>query len=158
MRKDRNSPDSHNKDHSLPRSKILRGRKNFQRLFEKSTVLNSNSLQFRYRIYTDPEEGCLIGFAAPKKKISKAARRNRAKRLIREAYRLNQAQLSDLFATRQFGFHGLFMANRDNLSYSETEADMIRILGSVRNRLKNSVLKEPGEPGNTEQKSRPSNQ
>ena len=135
MKKDRNSPELNSPDFSLPRSKILRGRKNFQRLFEKSTVLNSDSIQFRYRIYPDSSEGCLIGFAAPKKKVPKAVHRNRTKRLLREVYQHQQAYLNDLFDQQSFGFHGLFLANSADLSYSRIENDMISMLKKTRERL-----------------------
>ncbi|WP_069133364.1 ribonuclease P protein component [Rhodohalobacter halophilus] len=147
MKKDRNSPDSKNTDYSLPRSKILRGQKNFQRLFEKSTVLNSDSIQFRYRVYPDSKEGFQIGFAAPKKKIPKAAHRNRTKRLMREVYRHHQALLSDLFDTNNTkGFHGLFLANRSGLSYQAIEADMIPMLQKTRDRLQRIIPQQ--EDGN----------
>lgn len=135
MKKDLNSPHIHKTDHSLPRSKILRGRKNFQRLFEKSTVLNSRSFQFRFRIYSDPDEGCYIGFVAPKKKISKAVKRNRVKRLLKEAYRTRQSHLEDLFRTESFGFHGLFLANGPDLAHADIASEMDKILTEVRNRL-----------------------
>jgi ribonuclease P protein component len=135
MKKDRNRPEAHKPDLTLPRSKILRGRKNFRRLFEKSTVLNSKSLQFRYRIYSDPEEGRFIGFAAPKKNIPKAVKRNRIKRILREAYRLNQSYLQEIFAEEQFGFHGLFLAKNRDLSFAEIEEEMISLLTETKNRL-----------------------
>jgi ribonuclease P protein component len=151
MKKDRNRPDSHRPDYSLPRSKILRGRKNFQRLFEISTVLNSDSIQFRYRIYSDPNEGCFIGFAAPKKKISSAVKRNRIKRLLREVYRHQQSHLNDLFEKSTFGFHGLFLANRPELSYADIEADMIPLLKNVRNRLLRTTQGSANEPPSTDE-------
>lgn len=135
MKKDRNRPEASKSDHTLPRSKILRGRKNFQRLFEKSTVLNSRSLQFRYRIYPEPEEGCSIGFAAPKKSIPKAVKRNRVKRLLREAYRTHQSYLQDLFLEKNIGFHGLFLAKNSDLSFTEIEDEMISLLSQTRIRL-----------------------
>ncbi len=141
MKQDRNSPELFNPDFSLPRSKILRGKKNFQRLFEKSTVLNSDSIQFRYRIYPDSSEGCLIGFAAPKKKVPKAVHRNKSKRVLREVYRHNQAYLTDLFDLQTFGFHGLFLVNRPDLSYSSIENDMIPMLKKTRERLLRTKFK-----------------
>lgn len=141
MKKDRNSPQSNHTDFSLPRSNILRGKKNFQRLFEKSTVLNSDSIQFRYRIYPDSSEGCLIGFAAPKKKFPKAVQRNKAKRLLREVYRHQKAHLSDLFDQQSFGFHGLFLANKPDLSLKSIEDDMIPMLIKTRERLLRTKFK-----------------
>lgn len=135
MQKDRNRQGHHKPDLSLPRSKILRGKKNFQRLFEKSTVLKSNSLHFRYRLYQNPDEGCFVGFIAPKKKMRGAVQRNRAKRLMREAYRLNQTYLQDIFKENIIGFHGAFIANKSILTYSEIENDVKKILTELRERL-----------------------
>ncbi len=135
MKKDRNRSEQDKPDYSLPREKILRGRRNFQRLFEKSTVLNNQSIQFRYRHYSDPSEGCLIGFIAPKKKIKSAVKRNRVKRLLREVYRMNQGYFQELFSHKNFGFHGVFMAHSDNITYQQVEADMIPILTQVRKKL-----------------------
>lgn len=122
-------------DQSLPRSKILRGRRNFQRLFTKSTVLTSDSIQFRYRLYDDPSEGCYIGFIAPKKTIRGAVQRNRAKRLMREVYRLHQDYLQDLFSNSVFGFHGVFLARQSSLTFNEIRDDMLPLLQKVRERL-----------------------
>lgn len=128
-------PDLHTTDNTLPRSKILRGRRNFERLFEKSTVLNSDSLQFRYRLYNDPAEGCYIGFIAPKKRIKGAAKRNRIKRYMRESYRLNQQLLQDLFSQNCFGFHGAFMAGSDQLTYESANTQIVDLLNKTRERL-----------------------
>lgn len=135
MKKDRNRSEQDKPDYSLSREKVLRGRRNFQRLFEKSTVLNNQSIQFRYRHYIDPSEGCLIGFIAPKKKIKSAVKRNRVKRLLREVYRVNQDYFQELFQKKSFGFHGVFMAHSENITYQQVEADMIRILTQVKKKL-----------------------
>lgn len=137
MKKDQNRSDGDKPDHSLPRSKILRGRRNFQRLFDKSTVLTSDSIQFRYRLYNDPSEGCYVGFIAPKKTIRGAVQRNKAKRLMREVYRIHQDLLQDLFSTNKFGFHGAFLARKSGLTFSQIKKDMVPVLQQVRIRLLN---------------------
>lgn len=138
MRRDRNRKNPSSADHSLPRSAILRGRNNFRRLFEQSTVLNSGPVQFRYRIYENPDENLLIGFAAPKRKIPKAARRNRAKRLLREAYRTRQSHLRKIVSDNRFALHGLFLAQKPELSLSETELHVKKIL----ERLTSNVVRQ----------------
>lgn len=135
MKKDQNRSDGDNTDQSLPRSKILRGRRNFQRLFEKSTVLNSDSIQFRYRLYDDPSEGCYIGFIAPKKMIRSAVQRNRTKRLLREVYRIHQHFLQEFFSKKIFGFHGAFTAREARLTFKQIQNEMLPMLQEVRERL-----------------------
>ncbi|NBC03484.1 MAG: hypothetical protein GVY20_07235 [Bacteroidetes bacterium] len=135
MKKDPNRSHSDKPDQSLPRSKILRGRRNFQRLFEKSTVLTSDSIQFRYRLYNDPSEGCLIGFIAPKKIIPGAVQRNKAKRLMREVYRIHQDFVQDLFSSKQFGFHGAFLARKAGLSFGQVQEEMLPMLKEMRRAL-----------------------
>lgn len=143
--KDLNSRSFDPDDNSLPRSKILRGKRNFQRLFEKSTVLNSPSLQLRYRIYSDPAEKCLIGFIAPKRQFKRAVDRNRVKRLLREAYRLNQHTLSSLFQQASFGFHGAFIATEMISSLSEAENRVLPLL----DRTKQMLLRVNATPSST---------
>lgn len=149
MKKDRNRPEPLNPDQSLPRSNILRGRNNFRRLFEKSTVLNSNSIQFRFRIYDNPDEGCKIGFGAPKKIIPKATQRNRTKRLLREVYRTRQSHLTDLFSTHSFGFHGLIMARQSGLSYHEIAGEMESLMLQTRKILEAYLRKKAGQSETT---------
>jgi len=135
MKKDLNMSYCNKPDQSLPRSKILRGRRNFQRLFEKSTVLTSDSIQFRYRLYNDPSEGCYIGFIAPKKVISGAVQRNKAKRIMREVYRIHQDILRELFESNRFGFHGVFLARKGDLTFNQVQKEIILLLNQVREKL-----------------------
>lgn len=135
MKKDQNSsadPSHHN--NSLSGSKILRGRSNFDRLFKRSSVLKTASLQFRYRFYKNPEEGCYIGFVAGKR-LGNAVLRNRTKRLLREAYRLNQSIVADLFDSKTFGLHGVFIARRADLTFDKVQAEVIELLELIRQQL-----------------------
>lgn len=148
MKKDPNSQKQTEPDYSLPRSKILRGRRNFQRLFETSTVLNSTSLQLRYRVYPDPGEGCYIGFIAPKKKVRGAVERNKIKRLLREVYRTHQSYLQPLFSQQTFGFHAVFMTKRTDLTFAMIEHEMVPLLKKVQQTLLDTFSKPPvtGKP------------
>lgn len=124
-----------NPDHSLPRSKILRGKRNFQRLFKRSTVLKKSPLICRFRVYENPQEGCMFGFIAPKKLFRRAVDRNRVKRWIREAYRLNQHLLPLSVKMNTIGFHAVFIAISNNLSFATIEAQMVSLLQSITDSL-----------------------
>lgn len=120
---------SSDRDFSLPKANILRGRKNFQRLFKPGAVTLHNELvDLRFRIYSDPEEGCLMGFIV-KKRLGKATQRNRIKRLLREAYRLNQHILTPVFEHTSISFHGVLMASTIEIDFNtagEQVADLLQ--------------------------------
>lgn len=132
MKKGRNSANVSDKpDLSLSRGKILKGKRNFQRLFEQSSVLRAPGVHLRYRIYDDPSEGCFIGFIAAKK-LGKAVKRNKLKRLLREVYRTHQHLLSGLFASNAFGFHGVLLAQKVDVTFHSLEKEMVPMLEKMR--------------------------
>lgn len=136
MKKDRSSQYStSNGDFSLPRAKILRGRKNFQRLFEGGVrVLHQPNVSMRYRIVDFSSFGCLMGFIV-KKSLGKAHKRNYMKRLLREAYRLHQHMLADSLQQAGQTLHGAFMAKTVDASFADVEQEVIALLAQVREQL-----------------------
>ncbi|MEX2368128.1 MAG: ribonuclease P protein component [Balneolaceae bacterium] len=135
MKKGRNShQDSTRPDQTLPKSKILRGKRNFEQLFERSTVLKSPSVHLRYRLYSDPSKGCLMGFIAGKR-LGNAVTRNRIKRLLREVYRTHQHLLTDLFEEKRFGFHAVLMAMSPDVSCQELKKQIVPLLHQARRQL-----------------------
>ena len=130
-----NSSDTSQKDFSLPRAKILRGRKNFQRLFESdATTLRTSYINFRFRIYPGADVECQMGFIV-KKKLGKAAKRNRVKRLMKEAYRLNQHQLTDFVQSNNLCLHGAFLANTLEMTFDDAEKHIKKLLSDVRDHI-----------------------
>ncbi|MDZ7683604.1 MAG: ribonuclease P protein component [Fodinibius sp.] len=122
-------------DHSLPRAKILRGRKNFECLFEQDAhTCRNNIVNLRYQIIDDSSFGCLMGFIV-KKSLGKAHKRNRMKRLLREAYRLHQYILMEPLQKAQMTFHGALMAQAVNRTYAEVEENVVALLEEVRDQL-----------------------
>lgn len=122
-------------DQSLPRSKILRGKRNFQRLFERSSILKKPPLLCRFRVYGNPQEGCMYGFIAPKKLFRRAVDRTKVKRWIREAFRRHQHLLPNVLQENKIGFHAVFIVISNNLTYTDVETQMIFLLQSISARM-----------------------
>lgn len=136
MTKDRsNYTSGSGKDKTLPRAKILRGRKNFQRLFERDAETIRNSvIDLRYKILEQNSSGCLMGFVV-KKSLGKANKRNRMKRLLKEAYRHHQNILSEAVENADITFHGVLMAKTIDAKYADVEQNTIALLSKVRDQL-----------------------
>lgn len=129
-----NHTDSPERRFTLPKSHILRGRRNFEELFSSSSFLAGSSVNLRYAAYPDVSKKMLVGFIAPKK-IGNAVKRSQAKRLMREAYRLNQHLLTDNPELKKTGLHFVFMAKHANLTFSEVQEDVIQLLNSLTRQL-----------------------
>lgn len=68
-------------------------------MFQTGKTLNQPHLGVRFQLHpnNESEPPVLVAFIVPKK-IGSAVRRNRIKRLMREAYRMNKVQLIGLFS------------------------------------------------------------
>lgn len=119
---------------TLPKSHILRGRRNFEELFSSSSLLTSPNVNLRYTTYPNADKEILVGFIAPKK-IGKAVQRTKTKRLLREAYRLNQHIITELPITAEIGLHYAFMAKRADLTFETVHNEVISLLKQLRDRL-----------------------
>ncbi|MGD8426253.1 MAG: ribonuclease P protein component [Balneolaceae bacterium] len=119
----------------MPRTKILRGRKNFKRLFDKDVQVYRNQLvDLRFKIIDDSTFGCLMGFIV-KKSLGKANKRNKMKRFLKEAYRLHQHMLTTPLKRAQITFHGAFMAKAVDVEFAVVEQNVVALLEQVRDQL-----------------------
>jgi ribonuclease P protein component len=75
-----------------------------------------------------------MGFIV-KKNLGKAHKRNRMKRLLKEAYRLHQHMLSEPLENARVTFHGAFMAKTVDLDFAVVEQNVIELLKKVRDKL-----------------------
>ncbi len=85
-------------NHGLPRSERLKSRKTIGRLFDRNEAGNASFPAFPLRVvlFREKEEGSAypeILISVSKRSFKKAVDRNRIKRLIREAYRLQKTPL-----------------------------------------------------------------
>lgn len=119
---------------TLPKSQILRGRRNFEELFASSSFLAGSTVNLRYSASPDSSQNLLVGFIAPKR-IGNAVKRNHAKRLMREAYRLNQHILTKVPEINQIGLRFVFMAKQADLTFTDVQKDVIQLLNTLRSQL-----------------------
>jgi ribonuclease P protein component len=97
-------------------------------------------LTFRFRLYPDsPQEKCKVGFIV-KRQLGKATYRNRAKRLMREAYRKNQHALLELVVRKEVGLHGAFAIRTLEIDYGQVEEDLLYLLDKTTKFLDSTSL------------------
>ncbi|TYP93454.1 ribonuclease P protein component [Fodinibius salinus] len=134
MRKGRSNASSSHDDYSLPRAKILRGRKNFSRLFQRDAcVIRETRVDLRFQIVDNTSFGCQMGFIV-KKSLGKATKRNRMRRLLKEAYRHHQHKLTGVLNELQVTLHGAFMAKSVGVSYEDVEQDVVMLIEHLCNK------------------------
>jgi len=79
---------------TLPRSKSLKSKILIERLFKQGDSLSKYPVRLVYLpTEHDIDENFQVAFSVPKKKFKRAVDRNRIKRLMREAFRLQQQAL-----------------------------------------------------------------
>ncbi len=118
---------------TLPKSRILRGRTNFKSFFTNSKSLSSTSVFLRYRIEKAQSSEFKIAFIAPKK-IGTAVKRNKSKRLMREAYRLNQ-QIVDSLLETPLSIHVALIARSSGHDFKTVQDEVVTLLHNLRTRV-----------------------
>jgi ribonuclease P protein component len=79
---------------SYPRKEKLKGKKLIEQLFLEGRSVSAYPLKLIYlRSHAFDGSRIRAGVAVPKKRVQKAVKRNRIKRLLREAYRHNKATI-----------------------------------------------------------------
>ena len=92
----------------------LKSRKKIQLLFTKGKSLTFAPFRVIYQIQDDASS-LQVGAAVSTRQFKKAVDRNRIKRLIREAYRLQKNQLKDLLISRNKGMDLFIIYNGKTL-------------------------------------------
>ncbi len=78
---------------SLGKDEILRGFEAYKKVFRNSRIAETKYLKLYYQktdFKLSPQLIIRVGFTVSKKKLKGAVQRNRIKRLLKEAYRLNK--------------------------------------------------------------------
>lgn len=84
------------RSNSLKRNRILKSKKDIDILFTNAQSLSSYPVRVVYFIDSEGNSQFKTSFSVSKRKFKKAVDRNRIKRLLREAFRIQQDKISSI--------------------------------------------------------------
>lgn len=114
-------------DFKYPKKEKLKSKKLFEALFTEGKTVSTYPLKLIY-LKTELPHPVRIqaGVAVPKRNLKSAVHRNRIKRLMREAYRLNKHQV---FNNSEGSFAFLFLyLGKKMTNFKEMERSMTKIM------------------------------
>lgn len=120
---------------SLNKAEKLKSRKAIDRLFQKGQSFSAYPIRIVYFIeQPKPQgsQGLKMAASIPKKSFAKAVKRNRIKRQIREAYRLNKQKIEAIMEEKdgELQLMCIYLSKKEE-AYSTIEKSMIKILDKL---------------------------
>jgi len=123
-------------NYTYPKKEKLKSRKLIDQLFAQGKSVSDYPIKLIYLNTELPEDVKIqAGVAVPKKNFKSAVKRNRIKRLLREAYRLNKHRIFNN-SEATFAFLFLYLGKEMPL-YPEIEKAMNGVLARFSKKLKN---------------------
>lgn len=114
--------------------------KSIDLLFSEGQSFIAYPLRVVYRVETETDaskQSASLLISVPKKKFKRAVKRNRVKRLVREAYRLNKVQMIELLNQRGIHLDIAFIYLKDELPvYTDIEKSIFKTISILSDRLK----------------------
>jgi|SRR5665647_714862 len=117
-------------NNSFPKSEHLCGEKRITQLFTQGDAFIAYPLRVVYIMHSRADdEPVSVLVSVPKKRFKRAVKRNRIKRLMREAYRLNKQMLTELILEKGLKIHIAFnYVSNDELDFGTIEKKMKQAL------------------------------
>jgi ribonuclease P protein component len=139
-----------NHPNSFPKSEHLCGDKRIGLLFTLGDAFIAYPLRVVYLIAPKKDvEFASVMVSVPKKRFKRAVKRNRLKRLMREAYRLNKQPLVALLKENDLQLHVAFnYVSDDELDFVAVEKKMKVALQRLMDKI---APASPAEPGSIDQ-------
>jgi len=111
----------------LPRRSILRGKDSFELIFQHGSRIAGRYADLRYRMHEGQAPGFRAAFIAGRR-MGNAVKRNRGKRLLREAFRLQQHLLDPVAIPAACTLHLAFMLKRHDVGFREISDEVAGLL------------------------------
>lgn len=122
---------------TLGKSDKLKSKKLIQQLFEEGESMKQYPIRLRYIKVKDVDYNIRVGFSVPKRNFKSAVDRNRIKRLMREAYRLNKLPIFEI--TKSSYVMMFIYTDRKVQDFTVLEAKMIALLHKF-NMVENEMI------------------
>jgi ribonuclease P protein component len=122
----------------------LTGKTSIDQLFNEGKSINLFPFRIYYKLVDTPHEpAARLLIAIPKKKVKHAVDRNRLRRLVREAYRLNKTGFFTWLESKSFRLHFALIYSGDStdLTYKEVEGKINACLA----KLEKAITSESGK-------------
>jgi ribonuclease P protein component len=117
----------------LPSSERLKSRKQIDTLFAGGKSFAVFPVRVTYRFASAPSGGLQIGVTASKRNFKKAVDRNRIKRLLREAYRLQKEEMQQqLKESNQHGDVFFLYTGKTVPTFEEVKTAIAKCLKKLR--------------------------
>jgi ribonuclease P protein component len=114
-------------NYKFPKSEKLRLKKDLENLFQQGNKMFRYPVSLIYLPITGPGKN-LCAVSVPKRRFKKAVDRNRIKRQMREAYRLNKHKI--MFDNKHF--HMMFVYSiSEKLDYNKIEKAVIKLMNDI---------------------------
>jgi len=127
---------------TLGKSERIYGTKRIDELFTSGEAFISYPLRIVYMKKNKPESGGVVSMmvSVPKKRFKRAVKRNRVKRLVREAFRLNKELFTDICNQYNIGLDVVFIYLKDELpEYKEIEKAVKKTAAIIGNKQEEAV-------------------
>lgn len=130
-----------NHPNSFSKSEHLCGEKRITRLFTQGEAFIAYPLRVVYILEPKKDdEPVSVMVSVPKKRFKRAVKRNRLKRLMREAYRLNKQPLIEKMEEKGMQLHIAFnYVSDDELDFEKVEKKMKLAIQKLLAKIDNSL-------------------
>ncbi|MDI9358722.1 MAG: ribonuclease P protein component [Phycisphaerales bacterium] len=132
------------KKNGLSKTERLKKRKNIASLFQSGASITQTPIKLYYHFFTNKliatESKILVGVGTSKSIYPQAVVRNRIKRILREAYRLNKINITHALQHKGMGAHLFFFYQKyKTLTLNEVMERVKKILLQLEHTIQNQT-------------------